>query len=132
MICMYVYMFSLKESNQVEKLQCICTICPHLPVSPISHSYLVCQSNGIFEKKQVALSQPDDITRVKLHFFSQHFAIPRDHGVLTRAEHGGAADAMAMEIAVSRKDVSGKEKDVRLCPIFMIAMPTKYNVWPSK
>lgn len=86
----------------------------HISVSPVSHSYLVCQSKGILEKQQVVLPQPDDITRVKLHFFSQHFAVPRDHSVLTRAEHGGAADAMAMEIAVSWKDVSGKEKDVRL------------------
>lgn len=48
------------------------------------------------------------------------------------AERGGSADAVAMETAVSRKDVSGKEKDVRLWPVFMITVPTKYNVWPSK
>ena len=74
----------------------------------------MCQSKGILEKQQVVLPQPDDITRVKLHFFSQHFAVPRDHGVLNRVEHGGAADALAMEGAVFRKDVSGKEEDVRL------------------
>lgn len=104
-------MFSLKETRW-KKYSAY--VQPDLPVSPVSHSYLVCQSYGIFEKKQVPLSHPDDITRVKLHFFSQHFSVPRDHGVLTRAEHGGAANTRAMEITVSRKDVSGKEKDVRL------------------
>lgn len=78
------------------------------------------------------LSQGDDITGVKLHFFLQQFTIPCDHGVLIRAEHGGAATAVAIETAVSWKDVSGKEKDVRLRPVFMIAVPTKYNVRSSK
>lgn len=95
-------------------------------------AYLVRQSKGILEKKQVALSQPDHIARVELPVFSQHLAVPRHHGVLTGAEHGGAAGGLATEIAVSRKDVGVKEEDVGLWAVFVIALPTKCNVWSSK
>lgn len=69
---------------------------------------------------------------MKLLFVPQHFTVPRDHGVLTGEERGEAANAVAMKTAVSRKDVSGKEKDVRLWRVFMITLPTKYYVCPGK
>lgn len=78
------------------------------------------------------LSQADNITGEKLHFCPKHVAILRDHGVLTWAECGRASRAVAVETAVSRKDVSGREVDVRLWPIFSITSLTKNNVWPSK
>lgn len=46
---MYVYLVSLKEIREKNDLArwsddlCICT-CSHFPVSPVSHTYLVCQS----------------------------------------------------------------------------------------
>lgn len=78
------------------------------------------------------LSQADNIPRGKLHFCPKHVAILCDHGVLTWAECGRASGAVAVETAVSRKDVSGREMDVRLWPIFSLTSPTKNNVWPSK
>lgn len=98
----------------------------------MSPSHLLCRGEGILEQKQVALSHPDDVTGVKLHFFSQRFAVPRDRGVRTGPEHGGTADAVPMEMAVPREDVGGKEKGVRLGAVAVIALPTKCNVWPSE
>lgn len=75
------------------------------------------------------LSQADDVTGAQLHRRAQRFAVPGDHGVPTGAERGGAADALPMEAAVSREDVGGGQRDVRLGGVVLITVPTKHDVW---
>lgn len=74
-------------------------------------------------------SQADDVTGVQLHRRTQRFAVPGDHGVPTRAERCGAAEALPMEAAVSREDVGGRQRDVRLRAVVLITVPTKHDVW---
>lgn len=75
------------------------------------------------------LSQADDVTGVQLHRRTERFAVPGDHGIPTGAERGGAPDALPMEAAVPREDVSGRQKDVGLRAVVLITVPTKHDVW---
>lgn len=60
------------------------------------------------------LTQADNITRMKLHFFLQHLAIPRDQRALAWVESCGADIAVTMKAAVSWKDVGGEETKIGL------------------
>lgn len=60
------------------------------------------------------LTQADNITRMKLHFFLQLLAIPRDQRARAWVESGGAGIAVTMKAAVSWKDVGGEETEVGL------------------
>lgn len=80
----------------------------------VNWCHLVHQSYRIFEEKQVVLSQANDITGAQLLLVSQHLPVPRDHGVPTRAEHGGRRNAAAKDVAVPRTNIGGKEKDIDL------------------
>lgn len=95
-------------------------------------SHLVLQSDRILEKKQVPLSQSNDITRTKLHFLLQDFTVPRDHGTMTGTEHGLTVVTAAMETAMSLKDIRGKQEDVGLRMVFRISSPSNYSFWPHK
>lgn len=75
------------------------------------------------------LSQADDVTGVQLHCRTQRLAVPGDHGVPTGAERGGAPGTVPMEAAVSRKDVSSRQRDVRLRAVVLNTVPTKHDVW---
>lgn len=78
------------------------------------------------------LSQPNNVTRAKRFLISQPFSILSDHGILTRAENGGRNGAVAKEVAVSRKNISGKEKDISLWPFLVTALLTNNNIWAGK
>ncbi|KAG7236450.1 hypothetical protein INR49_000928 [Caranx melampygus] len=80
----------------------------------IVQSKAVALGDRILEKKQVPLSQSNDITRTKLHFLFQDFTIPCDHGTLTGTEHSQTVVTTAMEAAMSLKDIRGKQEDVGL------------------
>lgn len=77
------------------------------------------------------LTQADNITRMKLHFFLQHHAIPHDQTALTWVEGCGADIAVPMKAAVSWKDVSGKEMEIGLWSFFTFTA-AKWNVRSSK
>lgn len=78
------------------------------------------------------LSQAYNITRGELHFCSEYLAIPHDCGALIRAERCGVASAVAIEVAVSRKNISSKEEDVRLRVVLVITLLTDYYIWRHK
>lgn len=60
------------------------------------------------------LTQADNITWMKLRFFLQHLAVPRDQRALAWVESCGADVAVALKAAVSWKDVGGEETKIRL------------------
>lgn len=77
------------------------------------------------------LSQSDDVTRTQPHVVFHGFAVPRDSGVFARGEHDGAANTVAVEGAVARKDVISKEEDVNTRLVFVITASADENVWCS-
>lgn len=87
-------------------------------------SHLVHQSWRIFEKKQVFLSQPDNVARTQLDLVPQKFPVPRDCSVLTGVDHERAASSVPMQVAVLWKDVSGREEDVSFGHVFRTALVT--------
>lgn len=78
------------------------------------------------------LSDSNDITGAQPDGMSQNFTIPRDHSILTGAEHGRATNTVALEGAVLWEDVASKERNVNLCLVFVSSLLTQNNMRSSQ